>query len=453
VWIPIGAAPDHAGDNGVRFLPRLYLGGVVRDLVRWDVNAGFLYRESARLSESNSGSGNTVGHEVQFGAAVGLTNARRTFNIGPEAIVAFAAQGDRPQFQSIASAELFLGGSYLVIDQLLLGAGIGIGVAGNPGPGDFRALARIAYAPMRRAVPAPPPKDSDGDGIVDKDDACPDKAGVRSDDPRKNGCPPPPPPPPDRDRDGVLDADDKCPDVAVGPTPDPTRRGCPAEDQDKDGVFDHEDKCPDVAAGDRPDPTQRGCPAKDSDGDGVYDHEDKCPNLAMGLNPDPERAGCPAPDKDGDSVPDKVDACPEVAGAPHPDPKKNGCPGLIMIKQGEIVILDKVYFSSNKDKILSKSFPVLKAVAYALQTHSGIRRLAVEGHTDNKGKPAKNLDLSQRRAESVKRFLIEQGVSGDRLEARGYGQERPIADNKTSKGRAVNRRVAFSILDPAPPKP
>jgi outer membrane protein OmpA-like peptidoglycan-associated protein len=269
--------------------------------------------------------------------------------------------------------------------------------------------------------------------------------------------PPPPPPPPavvvpkDSDKDGVIDAEDKCPTEPAGAHPDPRPlfRGCPAADTDKDGVTDDVDKCPEITQGPFPDPERPGCPDEDDDHDGVYNREDQCRHEAAGLTPDPARRGCPAPDRDHDTIPDDSDACPDKPGAPNADPKKNGCPGLVLIDQGQIKINTPVFFATNKDTILKKSAPVLNAVGYALTHNTAIRKVVIEGHTDNKGKPEKNLDLSQRRADSVKAWLIQLGVEEGRLESKGFGDGRPLLPNTTAKGRAANRRVQFTITDPA----
>jgi outer membrane protein OmpA-like peptidoglycan-associated protein len=263
---------------------------------------------------------------------------------------------------------------------------------------------------------------------------------------------PPPPlaPDPDSDGDGVLDRDDICPQVPKGDHPDPARPGCPRSDADGDGVFDDQDRCPTTPAGPTPDPERLGCPDSDDDNDRVLNQADQCRTVHQGINPDPARPGCPLPDRDNDSVPDQPDACPDQPGAPDPDPKKNGCPGLVRVEQTQIVINRPVYFATLKDRILPRSFPVLKAVAEALRALPEIRLVAIEGHTDSQGKDAFNADLSQRRAASVMKFLIEQGIDAGRLKAIGHGESKPVASNKTAAGRAQNRRVEFNILDPAP---
>jgi len=269
-------------------------------------------------------------------------------------------------------------------------------------------------------------------------------------------APPPPPPvakpvPKDSDKDGILDPDDKCPNEPAGahPDPSPARHGCPAPDSDKDGVTDDVDKCPQEAQGPFPDPEKPGCPDGDDDHDGVYNREDQCRHEPAGLTPDPERKGCPAADRDHDTIPDATDACPDKPGAPNADPKKNGCPGLVLIDNGQIKINKPVFFATNKDTILKKSAPLLNAVGFALTHNANIRKVLVEGHTDNKGKPDKNLDLSQRRADSVKAWLIQMGVEAERLDSKGFGDTRPLVPNTTSKGRGANRRVQFTITDPA----
>src|SRR5262249_5838752 len=142
----------------------------------------------------------------------------------------------------------------------------------------------------------------------------------------------------------------------------------------------------------------------------VFDGYDQCKEIPAGMHPDPNKKGCPLPDRDKDLVPDAVDACPDKPGAPSLDPKKNGCPGLVETKEGQIVILKQVFFATNKDTILKKSFPVLDAVAVALKQLPQIKKIAIEGHTDNKGKPELNRDLSDRRAKSVLKYLVDKGV-------------------------------------------
>ena len=454
VWIPLRAFtnsfPSTSGDQSVRVMPKLVLGGIWKKLL-WSFTGAFLYRPEAVATDLPAAAAQaTVGRassEMQFGLAASYYDTDRRFAVGPEVMLTTALLGQDSLSRYGTSLEAMLAGHYNVAKMLQVGLAAGVGFIRQPGTPDLRLLARIAYAPTRSKE-----LDTDGDGIADKYDACPTERGVPTGNPRTHGCPPVA----DRDRDGVPDIEDVCPDEHKGPTPDPMRLGCPMvavppppkeTDRDGDGIVDSQDQCPDVPKGPTPDTQRLGCPAQDSDKDGVLDPQDQCLFEPAGLNPDPARPGCPLADKDKDNVPDAQDACPDKPGAPNPDPKKNGCPGLVEVKNGQLVILQPVFFATDKDVILPKSFPVLQAVADAMKQVTSIKRVAVDGHTDSVGSMAHNMDLSERRTKSVRRWLMEHGIAGDRLENKGYGPTKPIAENKTPAGRAKNRRVEFRIVD------
>ncbi len=256
--------------------------------------------------------------------------------------------------------------------------------------------------------------DPDSDGICDPIDLCPTDAGTEA----MGGCP-------DRDNDGVIDSEDACPDKA-GPK---ELKGCP--DTDNDGILDKDDECPDVAGV----AEFRGCP--DTDRDGVPDSTDKCPNEA-GL---PALDGCP--DRDGDGIIDGEDKCPDKKGVAQ----YQGCPPpRVEVTKEKVVIREMVFFNTGKATIKQESFNLLEEVAKVLNENKQLKQVRVDGHTDNKGKPAYNLKLSQKRAESVMKFLVGKGVDKARLTAKGFGLTQPIADNGTEQGRAQNRRVEFTIL-------
>jgi outer membrane protein OmpA-like peptidoglycan-associated protein len=242
----------------------------------------------------------------------------------------------------------------------------------------------------------------------------------------------------DSDGDGVPDIDDLCPDVP-GPR---ENRGCPmVVDSDGDGVPDDVDKCPNL-----PGPKENfGCPWPDRDRDGVPDKADKCPDT-----PGPvENQGCPWPDRDKDGVPDKDDKCPD-----EPGPKENqGCPrkqALIIVKKDRIEIKQQVHFSSGKARILRRSNELLRQVATAIKDAPAVR-VRIEGHTDNLGRLDTNLKLSQERAQAVKDFLVKQGVQPSRLVAEGFGPTRPLKPNNTKRNRAANRRVEFRMIEDEKP--
>lgn len=242
--------------------------------------------------------------------------------------------------------------------------------------------------------------------------------------------PPPPPvvePPKDRDGDGVLDVDDKCPDVKGLAS----LKGCP--DKDGDGIADADDKCPDVAGLAR----YQGCPIPDTDKDGINDEQDKCPTV-----PGVARyQGCPIPDTDGDGVNDEEDKCINEKG-----PASNyGCP-VIDEKIVERVnkAAQNVFFATGSDKLLAKSFPKLNDVVTILKENPSYK-VNVDGHTDDVGKDENNQVLSEKRAASVKAYLVSKGIDESRLTSTGYGESKPVADNKTAAGRAKNRRVEMTV--------
>ncbi|MEZ4392770.1 MAG: OmpA family protein [Polyangiales bacterium] len=314
----------------------------------------------------------------------------------------------------------------------------------------------LTYRVMDAPPPPPPPPpvvDTDHDGVNDPDDQCVSEPQGEHPDANRRGCPTP-----DTDGDGVLDPDDQCRETAAGEHPDPERAGCPDGDDDSDGVLNHADQCRTEAAGEHPNPERAGCPDGDQDHDEVTDHADQCPTEPAGFHADPARPGCPAPDQDHDNVPDAEDACPTRPGAPSTVRARNGCPGLVTLTGDQIRIARPVFFANNRDVILPASNAVLDAVAEVLRAVPGIRRLSVEGHTDDVGDDAANLDLSRRRAQSVVTALTRRGIDAARLVSEGFGETRPLVTGTTRTARAQNRRVEFRVAefhgmagDPVPP--
>lgn len=226
-------------------------------------------------------------------------------------------------------------------------------------------------------------KDLDGDGIPDKEDACPEVAGIAL----FNGCP---------DTDGIQDAEDDCPEVA--------------------GIA-----------------SLNGCP--DTDGDGIQDEEDDCPNTPgiLAFN------GCP--DTDGDGVKDLEGQCPDEAGTIEND----GCPEITQEIIERLQEIGKIiYFATNDSKLNERNNQILDEVFNTLQNYSSYK-VVVEGHTDSSGQASFNQALSEKRANSVMRYLIEKGMSPSRVSAKGYGETRPAVSNDTAEGRRENRRVVFEI--------
>ncbi len=213
------------------------------------------------------------------------------------------------------------------------------------------------------------------------------------------------------------------------------------KDSDGDGVTDDKDLCPNTPAGVKVDAS--GCPVPvDSDGDGVTDDKDKCPNTPAGVKVDAN--GCPLPvDTDGDGVTDDKDQCPGTPAGVKVDEK--GCPQGTKEMPTDNWVLKGVTFEVNSDVLKPESRQVLDEAVAILQPRTSVR-LEIQGHTDNTGNSAYNLKLSEKRAAAVKAYLVSKGIAADRLEAKGYGDTMPAADNSTPAGREANRRIEFKVL-------
>jgi outer membrane protein OmpA-like peptidoglycan-associated protein len=435
-WFPTGASTGYVSDGKVRGMPQLIVGGRGDRLV-WSVAGGPEFTGAVTFA------GVPQGTLIKAGGGVGLLlGESRRLQIGPEISLALTPDsiGKRT-----TNAEVLVDVRYRVFDDIELGLGAGPGITGGIGTPDLRAVAMISYSPeQKRVIP-----DRDQDGVFDEQDACPDVAGVPSDDKAKNGCPLPV----DRDGDTIADSVDACPDVAGVASPDQAKNGCPLPlDRDKDGIVDPDDACPDEAGIHSDDKTKNGCPKPpDRDGDGIVDASDACPDVKGLASPTPAFNGCPE-DLDGDTIKNVVDACPNEKGPADKDPTKNGCPKSVRVTEGEIIILQQVQFDSGRATIKKVSDALLDEVAGVFKEHLEITRVEIQGHTDNTGKAKDNLKLSQDRAESVKTALEKRGIDAARLVPKGFGQEAPIADNKTNAGRTANRRVQFKIQEKAPRK-
>lgn len=324
-------------------------------------------------------------------------------------------------------------------------------------------------------------RDRDGDGVTDADDLCGrTPAGAEID---IHGCAI------DSDKDGVIDLSDRCTKTASGVLVDVT--GC-EPDLDGDGVRYSLDRCHDTPAGSAVD--EAGC-RLDSDGDGVVGESDQCPQSTQGaevnrngceIDCDGDRVvnsldqcprtpegrsvdekGCEL-DGDADSVIDALDACPDTApgtavdaaGCP-PDDGNGGARNVLDLRPAtkagvevdatgspnrQPIRLDGVNFLSNSDELTEESRAILDRVAESLSQHTDLA-IEIAGHTDSLGDTAYNRDLSQRRANAVQQYLIARGVQVRALIATGYGAERPVADNSSAEGRAMNRRVELKRID------
>lgn len=256
----------------------------------------------------------------------------------------------------------------------------------------------------------------------------------------------PPPAPGDRDGDHILDPDDRCPDDPEDYDGFEDTDGCPEDqDTDGDGLNDALDTCPIEAEDADGYHDDDGCPEPDDDLDAILDGDDRCPRDPEDRDGFEDADGCSEVDNDGDTIQDVPDRCPNEPGIPE----EQGCPRVyqdVEVTSEGIVIHQQIFFETNRAVIRSISFGILDTVAQVMRDFPDIT-IEVQGHTDSRGSDAHNNRLSQARAESVRTYLIRQGIAPERLSARGYGESVPIESNATEEGRAVNRRVEFHRTD------
>jgi MYXO-CTERM domain-containing protein len=402
------------GERGFTFLPRLM--GEVRladERLRLGLNVGARFRRSSQVVDL------TVGNELTYG--VGITGV-----VVPHALdlllELYGATGFDELFSRSASPLELLGGARIQPTcGFTIGAAVGSGLARGYGSPNFRGVFSLGFAPdatcnaaaeavVEDVVEPATPGDQDHDGLNDLVDACPTAPEDVDTFQDADGCPDP-----DNDGDNVLDVDD----------------GAPLVPEDLDGFEDTD-----------------GVPDPDNDHDSVLDADDGCPNEPEDVDTFEDANGCPDPDNDGDTVLDVDDQCPLTPGtvAAH------GCSESVRLDTatGTIFILQRVEFATNRDVILDRSFPLLLEVAAVLRANPQLTGIRIEGHTDDRGRDAANLELSRRRAASVRRWLVEHELEAGRLEAWGCGELHPAQPNSTANGRQANRRVEFHIVRPAP---
>jgi outer membrane protein OmpA-like peptidoglycan-associated protein len=420
VWVPTGAGSlaNFGGDgNGVEAMPMVtgqYTVGPVSLVANTGVHLrpeNSINNPGGQFSAPKQGLG--VGPEWRWaiGAFLPLMNGKYRIGVDIFGQTGLIGDGDKITGNTIFTeqntpiewdVEGRMKFKWLDSDRWYVGASAGSMILDGYGAPDFRLVALLGWSvPIADTNPNSPDarvrvhykiaesmKDTDGDGIPDDIDACPEVPEDHQDPDPNDGCPAPA----DRDHDGIPDDRDQCPD----------------QPEDKDGI---------------------------DDGD-----------------------GCPEDDADHDGIPDAKDACPKLPGKPNPDPKLNGCPGDITWDGGgQVQLLKPIHFATGSATILPDSFPTLQEVVDMLKVNKAIKKMRIEGHTDNRGAADMNLDLSKRRAAAVREWLVDHGIDGPRLESEGYGMTRPIDTNDTDAGRQKNRRVDFKILEqgeggPPPPR-
>lgn len=482
--LPSGGKTDYAAENGVVFSPSV-AASVTFGPLRAAINLGYRLRDRTEVQTL------VVDDELYFKLAGGFD---LTLGQGPPLELMAELHGHTPagnvygskaktptkkQFQKARSPlEFDIGARFVIREGIALTLGAGGGILpgyGAPAPRFifgatyYTGNAGIADAD-KDGVPdgtdqcperkedidgfedgdGCPEFDNDKDKITDEDDQCPNVAEDRDGFNDEDGCPDP-----DNDGDGLKDGDDTCPNEAEDKDGFEDADGCPDLDNDGDGIADVVDQCKNEAEDKDGYLDTDGCPDEDNDNDGLKDLNDLCPNHAEDMDGVADDDGCPE-DNDGDGIPDAIDKCPNKAEIYNGIADDDGCPeklktrSLVKVTDEKIEIKDKVFFRSGSSKILPKSFALLDQVAAVLRNYKHIKKVRVEGHTDSRGPRRKNRRLSQQRADSVVKYLLKKGVKEGRLLAEGFGPDKPIASNRSGRGRESNRRVEFVIVELKP---
>jgi outer membrane protein OmpA-like peptidoglycan-associated protein len=395
-YVPSGARFSYGGDGSTHTSLNMSTETVLRDLILV-VNGGLHFRPKGVIGNL------AVGNELTLAVGAFWPMRDGRIRVGGSMMFSTGLEGfvdsnrvATSTFMSARNSPLeWLAEGRMALDatgQLWAGGGFGTRLDTGYGAPDVRMLAVIGYHATIQDSEAPAPERR--------------MRAIRERIQREGG---------DADHDGIPDDVDLCPSVPEDKLEPDATDGCPKPaDRDNDGLPDTEDKCPDTP----------------EDKDGIQDMD-----------------GCPEDDYDQDGIPDVTDACPREPGTSSPDPKTNGCPTFIRRVEGstEIQILKQIQFDTGKASIKATSFSILDEIVRLLRANPDIGNLSIEGHTDNRGAVDMNEQLSQTRAESVMKYLVDHGIAEGRLEAHGYGPSRPIAPNETEGGRQQNRRVEFHI--------
>lgn len=383
----------------------------------------------------NAGYRGHTGANAKFGAGADVrpvltSGALEYGNLGTGGVAASIRIGDKFDVVAETYATYLLGGSsdakQRVSAEVLGGFKVFIqknsyftlagGVGYLPGfqAADQRGVLGFVFEPFE--------EDRDHDGIPDDVDQCPDDPEDRDGDEDTDGCPEDDPMDEpiqvrsgDRDGDGILDAEDACPD----------------KPEDKDGFEDSD-----------------GCPEDDNDQDGIPDAQDKCINTPEDKDQFQDEDGCPEDDNDADGKPDATDSCPNEPETYNGKEDEDGCPdkGSVIVQDNNVLILEKIQFKTGSAEILAQSMPIVEAVAATLKGNTQLELLEVQGHADIRGAEYANVKLTQARAESVVKAIVERGVAASRVRAMGYGSYCPIDPASNAAAWEKNRRVEFKIV-------
>ena len=437
--------------QSVLIRPKLIIDGQFSPRWAWAANFGAALRETRRLAGEVSISEGAMmtrtarrDDPIVFGQAATYRLGVAWSLVPERSDLVFETYGEVPLIADAEGSmpvEVALGMKLYLLGNSFFSFGVSHGVLGQVGDPLIRGFAGIVFEPTD--------SDRDRDGILDEDDRCPDQPEDFDQYEDADGCPDP-----DNDSDQIMDLVDQCPNEPEDVNGYEDQDGCPegSRDRDRDGIADVSDRCPNEPEDKDNFRDEDGCPEPDNDLDGVLDGVDRCPLVPEDVDGFEDQDGCPDLDNDKDRIPDTKDRCPDMAENYDGVDDEDGCPELnVVVTREKIEINEKIYFETDKAVIKSNSHDLLDAVAATLRQFSQIDRVEIQGHTDSRGDDEYNLDLSQRRADAVKAFLIERGqVSASRLTSRGYGETQPVDASETRSAWSKNRRVEFIILKDNP---
>jgi len=420
--VGIGQVRNFAADPGFYYWPQVVVEKQFGEtnVVRLGLNAGYRGHTgpNAKFGAGTDGKPILTSGLFEYGnlATAGFAASVRIgdkFDLTAETYATQLVGGGSDSRQRL-SAEAIGGFKIFVQKNSYLYIAGGVGYTPGFQSADQRGVLGFVFEPFL--------EDRDGDGILDDVDVCPDEPEDKDGDEDADGCPEQDPVDEpvkvrtgDSDGDGILDVDDQCPNKPEDPDGWYDKDGCPEDDNDKDGIPDANDRCMNVAEDKDNWQDEDGCPEDDNDGDGILDGKDSCPNEPEAYNNVQDEDGCP----------DK---------------------GSVIVQDNNVLILEKVQFETASAKILPQSFPLLDAVATVLKHSPHFRLIEVQGHADVRGAPAMNVKLTQARADSVVKALVDRGIDRPRLRAMGFGPYCPIDPTNNATAWEKNRRVEFKIV-------
>jgi outer membrane protein OmpA-like peptidoglycan-associated protein len=419
VTAPTATGGQFAGNAKPTARAQLLL-SIVRGPLTTILNAGGVLREQAEVGNTIQKSGGV------FGAGMSLRVRDKLWLAGEVygELVPGGKTGQPAPGAAMGAAELgkpiegLFGLRFQLARTTNLGLAIGRGLTSDMGSPALRGVLALSLTPsaeplkpLRPARPPEPPKDTDGDGIPDKLDACPNEPEDKDLFDDGDGCPDL-----DNDGDGIPDADDKC----------------PLDPEDKDGFQDDD-----------------GCPDNDNDGDGIPDAMDKCPNAPEDRDGFQDHDGCPDPDNDGDGLLDTVDKCPLEPETINGIDDDDGCPdkgnGLVVMSPDRLETLEAIQF--NGSKLARSSFNLLGQIGATLRAHPRVARVRITVHVNPTRNAAADKALTEQRAKAIREWLIEWGVDPLRLQAAGFGGGKPLVPASQRGAKEINNRVELIVLE------